>query len=137
MLIKILTALLLVATMNIAAAKEVTCPAFQSLSQVTYDNAQPQTQGNLTVRFADGTSRQTIDAYRNALVCRGAKIDAPDYNKLTLEGSTTAKFAKELSKSPDVTSLQYQSNTTDGESMSPLFTMSPMFPGMSPFDSNG
>ncbi|KAJ1803970.1 hypothetical protein LPJ56_006842, partial [Coemansia sp. RSA 2599] len=101
MLAKILAALLLV--VHMALAKDVTCAAFQSLSQVTYDNAQAQqTQVRLIVSFADGTSRQTLDAYREALICRGANMNTPNYNTLTLIGSTTAGFANELRSSPDV-----------------------------------
>ncbi|KAJ1880887.1 hypothetical protein LPJ57_001962 [Coemansia sp. RSA 486] len=122
---KLLAALLLVCQTSLAM--DITCAAFQSLPQVTYNNVQSQAQVRLIVSFAEGTSRQVLDAYRDALTCRGGMINTPNYNTLSLVGYASSTFANQLRDSPDVVSLEYDSSVSTAQHMSTRVTMGNAF----------
>ncbi|KAJ2389722.1 hypothetical protein GGI05_003415 [Coemansia sp. RSA 2603] len=103
---------------QVALAMNITCASFGTLQKVTYDNVQPQGQVHIIIGFADGTSKQIMDAYRDALTCRGATMNTPNYNTLTLIGYTSKAYALELRGSNNVVSIEYDSSVSMFESFS-------------------
>ncbi|KAJ1851763.1 hypothetical protein GGH12_005753 [Coemansia sp. RSA 1822] len=82
-----------------ALALNVTCAAFDVLPKLTYNNVAPQGQASMVIAFAPTTSRQLMDAFRDALICRGSTIDEPNYNTHTLTGFMSLAFKSGLETS--------------------------------------
>ncbi|KAJ1723748.1 hypothetical protein LPJ53_001916 [Coemansia erecta] len=114
---------------QVALAMNVTCASFGSLQQVTYDNVQPQSQVHIIIGFADDTSKQVMDAYRDALTCRGATMNTPNYNTLTLVGYTSKDYALELRGSDSVVAVEYDSAVSMFESFSSGTTFGSLMTG--------
>ncbi|KAJ1965853.1 hypothetical protein GGI12_000482 [Dipsacomyces acuminosporus] len=84
----------------------ITCAGFDVLPKVTYDNVAPQALERIIIVFKQGTSPQILDSFRDALSCRGGKVDAPSYNIGMLTALTPAQYAKDLEKSSYVASVE-------------------------------
>ncbi|KAJ1815565.1 hypothetical protein IWW57_006709 [Coemansia sp. S610] len=114
-------------------AMNITCASFDTLPILTYDNVAPQALQQVVIAFKPGTSSQILDSFRDALQCRGAAIDPPNYNTLTLTGFTSLVFATDVQASKtvaavevngQVTTLQHPSSTSSSAKPSSTKTTS-------------
>ncbi|KAJ2496127.1 hypothetical protein GGH96_006044 [Coemansia sp. RSA 1972] len=80
-------------------ALNITCAAFDVLPKLTYNNVAPQGQASMVIAFAPSTSQQLMDAFRDALICRGSTVDEPNYNTRTLTGYMSLAFKSGLETS--------------------------------------
>ncbi|KAI7827278.1 hypothetical protein BX661DRAFT_224735 [Kickxella alabastrina] len=102
----------LVLLVHQSLAMNITCPAFQSLQKVTYDNVAPQALARVIIAFESAATNQTLDAYRDALICRGSTINTPYYNTKTLTGFTSLQYANALQTSAYVVAVELDSKVT-------------------------
>ncbi|KAJ1898161.1 hypothetical protein LPJ66_002926 [Kickxella alabastrina] len=102
----------LVLLVHQSLAMDITCPAFQSLQKVTYDNVAPQALARVIIAFESAATNQTLDAYRDALICRGSTINTPYYNTKTLAGFTSLQYANALQTSAYVVAVELDSKVT-------------------------
>ncbi|KAJ2820022.1 hypothetical protein IWW50_005225, partial [Coemansia erecta] len=87
-------------------ALNITCAAFDVLPKLTYNNVAPQGQASTVIAFTSNTSNQIIDAFRDALTCRGSTIDEPSYNTHTLTGYMSLAFKSGLETSGFVEAVE-------------------------------
>ncbi|KAJ2393186.1 hypothetical protein H4S02_000360 [Coemansia sp. RSA 2611] len=90
------------ALLGCASGLNVTCAAFDALPKLTYNNVAPQGQASAIIAFAPDTTPQLLDAFRDALVCRGAAVNPPNYNTHTLTGFVSLAFKSPLEASTHV-----------------------------------
>ncbi|KAJ2724074.1 hypothetical protein GGI07_002195 [Coemansia sp. Benny D115] len=105
----ILFVIALAALAHACWAMNITCAGFMSLPKLTYDNAQPQALTQVIIAFEPNTSSQIIDAYRDALTCRGSTMKPPNYNTQTLVGYVSEVYAQKLDGSANVAAVEYDS----------------------------
>ncbi|KAI8322081.1 hypothetical protein GQ54DRAFT_162897 [Martensiomyces pterosporus] len=95
-----------------ASAMAITCAGFEALPTITYDNVAPQALERVVIAFKPDTPAQILDSFRDALMCRGSTIDAPNYNTNTLTGLTSKLYADDLKKSNFIASVELNNRVT-------------------------
>ncbi|KAJ2889279.1 hypothetical protein IWW38_004807 [Coemansia aciculifera] len=90
----------------------ITCAAYDTLPQLTYDNVAPQALQQVVIAFKPGTSSQVLDSFSDALQCRGSTVDPPNYNTLTLTGFVSLMLATGVQMSRTVAAVEVDGQVT-------------------------
>ncbi|KAJ1740862.1 hypothetical protein LPJ68_003360 [Coemansia sp. RSA 1086] len=118
-MIKILVLCLLIYQV---AALNVTCSAFDVLPKLTYNNASPQGQVSSIIAFKQDTSKQIMDAFRDALICRGSSINPPLYNTHMITGYMSLAYKSSLEVSKYIDSVEIDGLVTMMSESAPVPT---------------
>ncbi|KAJ2450560.1 hypothetical protein EV183_004200 [Coemansia sp. RSA 2336] len=124
-MIKILAICLLVYKV---AALNITCSAFDVLPKLTYNNVSPQGQVSSIIAFKQDTSKQIMDAFRDALICRGSSIDPPLYNTHMITGYMSLAYKNSLEVSKYIDSVEIDGLVTVLSASTPTSPASPASP---------
>ncbi|KAJ2162991.1 hypothetical protein GGF46_000177 [Coemansia sp. RSA 552] len=100
----------------------ITCAAFDALPKLSFNNVAPQALAPVIISFSQDTSDQIIDAYRDALTCRGSQMDSPSYNIKTMSGLASLVFKGALESSSHITSVDVDGLVTVMTTIDPMPT---------------
>ncbi|KAJ2713345.1 hypothetical protein H4R19_002300 [Coemansia spiralis] len=97
----------LTAVARLPSCSAASCAAFDVLPQRTVDAAAAQRLSGLLIAFSPDAPRSVLDGYRDALVCRGAQMDAPHYNIGMLTGRVPLEYKAALETSRYIAAVDF------------------------------
>ncbi|KAJ1952988.1 hypothetical protein EC988_003253 [Linderina pennispora] len=95
-----------------AIARADFCPAIDGIPKTSVPHDQDLEMTKVTFTFKSSTPTITMDMLRRGLICRGAVLDAPDYNAKTISGYANKLRASKVTKAKHFVKADYEDATT-------------------------